>query len=107
MPTGDAFVDRLERSLSDCGLVVPSFLTGEAYGEGLCLCHPTLVSAKATVDCPIGYLPTVKRFGAAMVAGLLQGQASDEPNTELAMAHRGQLEARRGSRRGRRRRCRH
>jgi sugar phosphate isomerase/epimerase len=86
MPTSDAFVDRLERWLSDCGLVVPSFLTGEAYGEGLCLCSPDASVRKATVDRLIGYLPTVKRFGAAMVVGLLQGRASDEPNTDLAVA---------------------
>ena len=86
VPTSDAVLDRLERSLSDCGLVVPSFLTGEAYGEGLCLCSPQADVRQATVDRLIGYLPTVKRFGAAMVVGLLQGRASDEPNTHLAVA---------------------
>jgi len=86
VPTGDAFLDRLERLLSDNRLVVPSFLTGEAYGEGLCLCSPSADVRKATVDRLIGYLPTVKRFGAAMVVGLLQGLARDEPDTTVAVA---------------------
>lgn len=86
MPVSSAFVDRLERCLADCGLVIPSFLTGEAYGEGLCLSSPDASVRKATVDRLVGYLPTVKRFGAAMVVGLLQGRASDEPDTALAVA---------------------
>jgi D-psicose/D-tagatose/L-ribulose 3-epimerase len=76
---------RLERLLKDCGLAVPSFLTGAAYPEGLCLCSPDPAVRKATVDRLIGYLPTVKRFDAIMVVGLLQGLASDEPNVELAV----------------------
>jgi D-psicose/D-tagatose/L-ribulose 3-epimerase len=86
VPTSDAFVDRIERSLGDCNLDIPSFLTGEAYSEGLCLCSPDARVRKATVDRLINYLPTVKRFGAAMVVGLLQGRASDEPNTAVAVA---------------------
>jgi len=85
VPTSDAFVDRLERSLADSGLVVPSFLTGEAYGEGLCLSSPDAHVRKTTVDRLISYLPTVKRFDAAMVVGLLQGRASDEPHTAVAV----------------------
>ena len=76
---------RLEGMLKDCGLVVPSFLTGAAYAEGLCLCSPDPDVRKAAVDRLIGYLPTVKRFNAIMVVGLLQGLASDEPNAELAV----------------------
>jgi len=86
MPASDAFFDHIERALSASGLVIPSFLTGEAYGEGLCLSSPNAAVRKATVDRLIGYLPTVKRFGAIMIVGLLQGRASDEPNAELAVA---------------------
>jgi sugar phosphate isomerase/epimerase len=38
-----------------------------------------------TVDRLISYLPIVRRFGAVMVVGLLQGRASDEPNAETAI----------------------
>jgi sugar phosphate isomerase/epimerase len=79
-------LDLLERLLGECGLVVPSFLTGEAYADGLRLCSPDPNVRKATVDRLIGYLPTVKRFNAIMVVGLLQGRHSDEPNFELAVA---------------------
>ena len=75
-------LDRLERALADCGLVVPSFLTGEAYAAGLCLCSPDEHVRKAAVDRLIGYLPTVRRFGAIMVVGLMQGLLSDEPDVE-------------------------
>jgi len=85
-PLDPRFVDRIERALSDHGLVVPSFLTGEAYAEGLCLCSPDAAIRKATVDRLVGYLPIVRRFGAAMVVGLLQGKNSDEPDTRVAVA---------------------
>jgi sugar phosphate isomerase/epimerase len=86
VPVPESLLDRLERSLGDCALAVPSFLTGEAYSEGLCLCSPDARIRKQTTDRLIGYLPTVKRFGAVMVIGLLQGRASDEPNADLATA---------------------
>jgi sugar phosphate isomerase/epimerase len=79
-------LDRLERFLDDCRLVVPSFLTGEAYSDGLCLCSPDPSIRKETVNRLIGYLPTVRRFKAVMVVGLLQGRPSDEANLELAVA---------------------
>ena len=79
-------LDRLERALADCGLVVPSFLTGEAYAAGLCLCSPDDYVRKAAVDRLIDYLPTVKRFGAIMVVGLMQGLLSDEPDVKTAAA---------------------
>jgi len=86
VPTSGAFLDRLDRLLADCRLAVPSFLTGEAYGEGLCLSSSDPAIRKATVERLIGYLPIVKRYAAAMVVGLLQGRASDEPDLALAMA---------------------
>jgi D-psicose/D-tagatose/L-ribulose 3-epimerase len=85
-PLDPGFVDRIERALADNKLVVPSFLTGEAYGDGLRLCSPDPAVRRATVDRLVGYLPTVKRFGAVMVVGLLQGKNSDEPDTRLAVA---------------------
>jgi len=79
-------LDRLEHLLASHGLVVPSFLTGEAYSDGLCLSSPYPNIRRATVDRLIGYLPTVKRFNAIMVVGLLQGRLSDEANVDVALA---------------------
>jgi len=84
-PTG-VDLDRLERALADCGLVVPSFLTGEAYAAGLYLCSPDEQVRRAAVDRLVGYLPIVKRFGAIMVVGLMQGLLSDEPDVKAAAA---------------------
>jgi len=77
-------LDRLEGWLADTGLVVPSFLTGEAYREGLCLSSPDLSGRKKTVDRLIGYLDTAQRFDAVLVVGLLQGLRSDEPDPRVA-----------------------
>jgi 5-keto-L-gluconate epimerase len=77
-------LDRLETLLSEHKLSAPSFLTGEAYSEGLCLSSPNPAIRKATVDRLISYLPAVKRFGAIMVVGLLQGLLKDEPDSALA-----------------------
>jgi D-psicose/D-tagatose/L-ribulose 3-epimerase len=79
-------LDRLEGWLREYDLRIPSFLTGEAYGEGLCLSSPDAAVRRATVDRLIGYLPVVKRFGAVMVVGLLQGRRSDEPDAGIALA---------------------
>jgi 5-keto-L-gluconate epimerase len=78
-------LDRLERTLAVNRLVVPSFLTGEAYSDGLCLSSPSADVRKAAVERLIGYLPTVKRFNAIMVVGLMQGRLSDEANVDLAV----------------------
>src|SRR3990172_5611455 len=77
-------LDRLEGWLAGLGLVVPSFLTGEAYKDGLCLSSPDLGVRKRTVARLIGYLPTAKRFGAVLVVGLLQGLRSDEHDERVA-----------------------
>ncbi len=82
-PTG-VDLDRLERWLSDLDLVVPSFLTGDAYGEGLCLSSPDLSVRQRTVERLIGYLDVAQRFDAILVVGLLQGLRSDEPDPDVA-----------------------
>ncbi len=76
--------DRLEHWLTSLNLAVPSFLTGEAYRQGLCLSAPDLSVRRRTVDRLISYLATARRFGAVLVVGLLQGLRQDEPNTEAA-----------------------
>jgi D-psicose/D-tagatose/L-ribulose 3-epimerase len=77
-------LDRLEGWLADTGLVIPSFLTGEAYQEELCLSSPDVSVRQRTVDRLIGYLETAHRFGAVLVVGLLQGLRSDEPDSRVA-----------------------
>jgi sugar phosphate isomerase/epimerase len=68
----------------EIGLAIPSFLTGEAYGDGLCLCSPDASVRRRTVERLISYVPVAVRCGAILVVGLLQGQRRDEPNTERA-----------------------
>jgi D-psicose/D-tagatose/L-ribulose 3-epimerase len=79
--------DLLERLLDQTGLVVPSFLTGEAYNDGLCLSAADPVRRQGAIDRLIGYLPTARRFGAIMVVGLLQGLRRDEPDAQRAHVH--------------------
>ncbi|MBI3470444.1 MAG: sugar phosphate isomerase/epimerase [Candidatus Solibacter usitatus] len=76
----------LERWLSETGLVVPSFLTGEAYFDGLCLSSPDAEVRRRTVARLAGYTAAAERFHAVLVVGLLQGRRSDEPDTERARA---------------------
>ena len=79
-------IDRLalHRLLTDAGLVVPSFLTGEAYQDGLCLSSPDASIRARTVQRLTGYLDVAQEFGAVLVVGLLQGQRRDEPNPAVA-----------------------
>lgn len=77
-------VDDLERLVGQYGLTIPSFLTGEAYGDGLCLCSPNSDVRRRTVDRLVGYLGTARRFGAVLVVGLLQGLRKDEPDPNRA-----------------------
>lgn len=74
----------LERLTQRHGLAIPSFLTGEAYADGLCLCSPDADIRRRTVERLVGYLNTAQRFGAILVVGLLQGQLRDEPDTAVA-----------------------
>ena len=74
----------LEGWIEDSGLVVPSFLTGAAYNEGLCLSSPDAQIRRHAVERLIGYLDIADRFNAMLVVGLLQGLHSDEPDPEVA-----------------------
>ena len=74
-------LDELEQWLAESGLVVPSFLTGESYHDGLCLSSPDAQVRSATVDRLIEYLEVAKRFQSILVVGLLQGLRSDEPSS--------------------------
>jgi D-psicose/D-tagatose/L-ribulose 3-epimerase len=74
----------LELLLQRNGLVVPSFLTGEAYADGLCLCSPDRDVRTRTVQRLTGYVETATRFGAVLVVGLLQGLRRDEPDPAIA-----------------------
>lgn len=76
--------DALLRMVDECGLVVPSFLTGEAYRDGLCLSSPDAEVRRRTVERLIEYLDLADRFGAILVVGLLQGLRSDEPDSDIA-----------------------
>ena len=77
-------LERLPDWLHEAGLVVPSFLTGEAYRDGLCLSAPDLSVRKRTVERLIRYLDIARQFDAILVVGLLQGLRSDEPDPEIA-----------------------
>lgn len=74
----------LERALNQHQLAIPSFLTGEAYFDGLCLSSPRAEIRRQTVDRLVSYLPIAQRFDAILVVGLLQGTRRDEPNPEAA-----------------------
>ena len=75
---------KLQSWLADAGLVVPSFLTGEAYKEGLCLCSPDAERRQGAVNRLIQYTETAALFDAILVVGLLQGMRADEPDAEKA-----------------------
>lgn len=77
-------LDRLEKSIHELDLAIPSFLTGEAYRDGLCLSSPDLAVRKRTVERLVRYLDVARRFDAILVVGLLQGFRSDEANPEIA-----------------------
>jgi sugar phosphate isomerase/epimerase len=77
-------LDQVERLARRHNLAVVSFLTGEAYHDGLCLCSPDPKIRARTVERLTGYLDTAERFGAILVVGLLQGQLRDEPDPAVA-----------------------
>ena len=76
--------DDLHAMAEEIGLAIPSFLTGEAYADGLCLSSPDAAVRRRTVERLISYVPVAARFRAILVVGLLQGQRRDEPDTERA-----------------------
>lgn len=75
---------RLQGWCADLDLAVPSLLTGEAYGRGLCLSAADDEVRRRTVARLKGYLDLAARFDACLVVGLLQGLRSDEPDPQLA-----------------------
>lgn len=77
-------LDALEPILDPHELVVPSFLTGAAYADGLCLSPPDAAVRQRTVERLKRYLDVARRFDAILVVGLLQGVRSDEGDTERA-----------------------
>lgn len=76
--------DILEKWTRELRLEIPSFLTGEAYFDGLCLSSRDPEIRRRTVDRLIRYLDTAARFGSLLVVGLLQGLRRDEPDPEIA-----------------------
>ena len=77
-------LDRLEEALKDTGLKTPSFLTGAAYGEGLCLSSPDASVRSRTVERLLSYFEVAHRFQSVLVVGLLQGLRSDEADSKIA-----------------------
>lgn len=77
-------LDSVERNLEDHNLVMPSFLTGEAYFDGLCLSSPRAEVRRQTVERLIRYVDIAHRFKSIMVVGLLQGLRRDEPDPAIA-----------------------
>ena len=77
-------LDEIEPLLAERGLVVPSFLTGAAYQEGLCLSVADAGRRAGAVERLRSYLPIARRFNAILVVGLLQGLAKDEPDVAVA-----------------------
>ena len=79
-------LDALEVWLDELDLVIPSFLTGEAYNDGLCLSSPIAEIRSGAVERLVSYLDVAQRFNAILVVGLLQGLRIDEPDPEVANA---------------------
>jgi sugar phosphate isomerase/epimerase len=77
-------LDEIEEASERHRLPVVSFLTGAAYGEGLCLSAPDAGVRERTVERLTGYLDVARRFGAILVVGLLQGFRKDEPDERVA-----------------------
>jgi sugar phosphate isomerase/epimerase len=78
------YLARLECWLSDSGLVMPSWCTGEAYAEGLSFSSPDAAVRKRAVQRLIEYLDAAVQFQAILVVGLMQGLRSDEPDADIA-----------------------
>ena len=63
---------------------MPSWCTGEAYGEGLCISSPDAAVRKRAVQRLIEYLDAARQFQAILVVGMMQGLRSDEPDSDVA-----------------------
>ena len=81
-----ARLDEVALGCRERGLVVPSFLTGACYSEGLCLSSPNPARREGAGERLKSYLPIASRFDAILVIGLLQGLTSDEPDADAAHA---------------------
>ena len=82
-PSGVSLSD-LRRWTDKLELAVPSFLTGEAYNDGLCLSSADESIRQGAVERLIGYLDTAADFNAILVVGLMQGLRSDESDVDVA-----------------------
>lgn len=82
-PIGISF-SNLRKWIDDLDLVIPSFLTGEAYKDGLCLSSPDESIRQQSVRRLIDYLDTAAEFNSILVVGLMQGLRSDEPDSVAA-----------------------
>ena len=74
----------LHKWTDELGLKIPSFLTGDAYHDGLCLSSPDAAVRTKAVQRLIQYLDVGAEFGAILVVGLMQGLRSDEPDPAVA-----------------------
>ncbi len=79
-------LDVLERWTREMHLRIPSFLTGEAYFDGLCLSSPDGEIRRGAVERLIRYLDVAGRFDSILVVGLLQGLRRDEPDRRSPIA---------------------
>jgi D-psicose/D-tagatose/L-ribulose 3-epimerase len=76
--------NKLAKLVARNGLTVASFLTGEAYSDGLCLCSPDGSIRARTVNRLIGYIDTARELKSVLVVGLLQGLRKDESDPVVA-----------------------
>ena len=76
--------ERLQGWLAEIGFVVPAFLTGSAYFEGLCLSSPDQAIRGEAVQRLVRYVEIGQEFNAILVIGLMQGLLSDEPDVDVA-----------------------
>ena len=77
-------VDNLAKNLAAHDMALPSFLTGAAYGDGLCLSSPDIDVRKRTIERLVSYVDVAARFNSILVVGLLQGFRTDEPDPKIA-----------------------
>lgn len=81
-----ARLDEVAPLIAERGLLVPSFLTGAVYQQGLCLSVADPARRAGAVARLQSYLPIARRFNAILVVGLLQGLRQDEADVEVANA---------------------
>ena len=82
-PELGAALERVRGYAADAGLAIPSFLTGAAYREGLCLSHPDASARDAAVAYLVDLLDVARACNSILVVGLLQGLRSDEPDADV------------------------